>query len=459
MSIASEITRLQTAKANIKTAINTKGGSLTTETISSYATAINNLPSGDLTIDGQQIITGILTGTVDEFDTVYSKFVGDGSNWGTVHNKLSNPADLPTGSGNAISFSSNGSYLAVVHNDSPGIAVYKRSGDVFNKLTGIETLPIAINGDDEEYVSGNAISFSSDDTYLAVAHDGSPYLTVYKRSGDTFTKLTGITAPAGNCYGISLSSDATYLAVAHYASPFITVYKRSEDTFTKITGITAPTGETLASYDVAFSNDATYLAVAYRASPYLNVYKRSGDTFTKLTGITALAGQGKGVAFSNDATYLAVAYRASPYLNVYKRSGDTFTKLTVSQVPALSGYADGFSVSFSSDDTYLAVAHYASPFITVYKRSEDTFTKISGFEAPQEVNYGSYGVSFSSDDTYLAVAHDRTPFLTIYKTTLINPTTLISPALNEVPLGYHDLGYAKESGVEYDEIDMVSIFR
>ena len=414
MSIASEITRLQTAKANIKTAINTKGGSLTTETISSYATAINNLPSGDLTIDGQQIITGILTGTVDEFDTVYSKFVGDGSNWGTVHNKLSNPADLPTGSGNAISFSSNGSYLAVVHNDSPGIAVYKRSGDVFNKLTGIETLPIAINGDDEEYVSGNAISFSSDDTYLAVAHDGSPYLTVYKRSGDTFTKLTGITAPAGNCYGISLSSDATYLAVAHYASPFITVYKRSEDTFTKITGITAPTGETLASYDVAFSNDATYLAVAYRASPYLNVYKRSGDTFTKLT---------------------------------------------VSQVPALSGYADGFSVSFSSDDTYLAVAHYASPFITVYKRSEDTFTKISGFEAPQEVNYGSYGVSFSSDDTYLAVAHDRTPFLTIYKTTLINPTTLISPALNEVPLGYHDLGYAKESGVEYDEIDMVSIFR
>ena len=414
MSIASEITRLQTAKANIKTAINTKGGSLTTETISSYATAINNLPSGDLTIDGQQIITGILTGTVDEFDTVYSKFVGDGSNWGTVHNKLSNPADLPTGSGNAISFSSNGSYLAVVHNDSPGIAVYKRSGDVFNKLTGIETLPIAINGDDEEYVSGNAISFSSDDTYLAVAHDGSPYLTVYKRSGDTFTKLTGITAPAGNCYGISLSSDATYLAVAHYASPFITVYKRSEDTFTKITGITAPTGETLASYDVAFSNDATYLAVAYRASPYLNVYKRSGDTFTKLT---------------------------------------------VSQVPALSGYADGFSVSFSSDDTYLAVAHYASPFITVYKRSEDTFTKISGFEAPQEVNYGSYGVSFSSDDTYLAVAHDRTPFLTIYKTTLINPTTLISPALNEVPLGYHDLGYAKESGVEDDEIDMVSIFR
>ena len=170
--------------------------------------------SGDLTIAGQQIITGILTGTVDEFDTVYSKLISDGSNWDTVHNKLSDPEDLPTG-------------------------------------------------------NGRGVSFSSDNTYLAVAHSTSPCLTVYKRSGDVFTKISGIVAPAGN-------------------------------------------GE---------------------------------------------------------------------------------------------------------------------------------------------------GVSFSSDDTYLAVAHDSSPFLTIYKTTLINPTTLISPALNTIPLGYHDLGYALESGVEDDEIDMVSIFR
>ena len=55
-----------------------------------------------------------------------------------------------------------------------------------------------------------------------------------------------------------------------------------------------------------------------------------------------------------------------------------------------------------------------------------------------------YGVSFSSDDTYLAVGHIITPFLTVYKTTLINPTTLISPALNTIPLGYHDLGMLKK---------------
>jgi len=45
MSIASEITRLQNAKADIKTAIENKGGTVS-GTIDNYATAIDNLPSG-----------------------------------------------------------------------------------------------------------------------------------------------------------------------------------------------------------------------------------------------------------------------------------------------------------------------------------------------------------------------------------------------------------------------------
>ena len=350
MSIANEITRLQTAKADIKTAIIDKGGTIDDETLDQYASVINSLPSGGLTIEGQQIITGILTGTVDEFDTVYSKFISDGSNWDTVHNKLSNPEDLPAGIGRGVSFSSDDTYLAVGLNSSPYLTVYKRSGDTFNKLTGIEAL--------SDY--GNGVSFSSDGTYLAVAHGITPFLTVYKRSGDTFDKLSGIEAPAGDSKGVSFSSDDTYLAVVHFNTPFLTVYKRS------------------------------------------------GDTFNKLSDPEDL--------------------------------------------PAGTGY----SASFSSDDTYLAVAHYTSPFLTVYKRSGDTFTKILGIAAL--AGQGN-SVSFSSDDTYLAVAHGTSPFLTVYKTTLINPTTLISPALNEVPLKYHDLGYVLESGEENEEIEMVSIFR
>ena len=45
MSIASEIARLQQAKADLKTAINNKGGNITTERIDQFASAVASLPS------------------------------------------------------------------------------------------------------------------------------------------------------------------------------------------------------------------------------------------------------------------------------------------------------------------------------------------------------------------------------------------------------------------------------
>ena len=92
----------------------------------------------------------------------------------------------------------------------------------------------------------------------------------------------------------------------------------------------------------------------------------------------------------------------------------------------------------------------------MYKRSGDTFDRLSGIAAP--AGHGQ-DVSFSSNDTYLAVVHQTWPNLSVYKTTLSYQTTLISPAFNMIPLEYDDWGYALESGVEDDEIDMVSIIR
>ena len=45
MSIASEIARLQQAKADLKAAINNKGGNITTERINQFASAVASLPS------------------------------------------------------------------------------------------------------------------------------------------------------------------------------------------------------------------------------------------------------------------------------------------------------------------------------------------------------------------------------------------------------------------------------
>src|SRR5690554_1483990 len=80
-----------------------------------------------------------------------------------------------------------------------------------------------------------AASARKSGTYLVVAHDSSPHVTIYKRNGDTFTKLDDPAAlPGGVGYGAAFSPDGAYLAVAHYTSPHVTIYKRNGDTFTKL---------------------------------------------------------------------------------------------------------------------------------------------------------------------------------------------------------------------------------
>ena len=189
----------------------------------------------------------------------------------------------------------------------------------FHTLSDPSTLPTG---------TGWGVAFDSTGTYLAVAHTGSPYITIYKRSGDTFTKLPDpSTLPTGAGWGVAFDSTGTYLAVTHYNSPYITIYKRSGDTFTKLPDpSTLPTGD---GWGVAFDSTGTYLAVAHDNSPYITIYKRSGDTFTKLSNPSTLpTGDGIGAAFDSTGTYLAVTHDNSPYITIYKRSGDTFTKLS-----------------------------------------------------------------------------------------------------------------------------------
>lgn len=60
MSIATEISRLQTAKSDLKTSINAKGGTLTTETLDDYAAAVDGLSGG--TYEGDAVVGDVLSG-------------------------------------------------------------------------------------------------------------------------------------------------------------------------------------------------------------------------------------------------------------------------------------------------------------------------------------------------------------------------------------------------------------
>ena len=191
--------------------------------------------------------------------------------------------------------------------------------------------------------AGNGVAFSPDGVYMSAAHWSSPYITIYKREGDTFTKLTNPSVlPASTGYGVAFSPNGVYMSVAHQSSPFITIYKRDGDTFTKLpnpSDLPANTGR-----GVAFSPDGVYMSVAHQSSPYITIYKRDGDTFAKLTNPSVLpAGMGLGVAFSPDNIYMSVAHSDSPNITIYRSDFpfDIETEFYVPDVTDLPGIPVG----------------------------------------------------------------------------------------------------------------------
>jgi hypothetical protein len=179
---------------------------------------------------------------------------------------------------------------------------------------------------------------------MAVGHQISPFITIYKRSGDVFTKLPNpATLPVDLSYGVVFSADGVYMAVSHYSAPFITIYKRAGDVFTKLPDpASLPAG---LGYSVAFSSDGVYMSVGHDVSPFITTYKRSGDVFTKAIDPAILpAGIGYGVAFyqsgaSYMGNFIAVAQAYTPFISIYRDAYpfDPFTQFQVPLPAAVNG--------------------------------------------------------------------------------------------------------------------------
>ena len=123
-------------------------------------------------------------------------------------------------------------------------------------------------------------------------------------------KLPAFSALGGTGYGCSFSLDGKYLAAAHGGSPYITVYD-VENGFTKLPALSAlPGGGNERGKGCSFSPDGKYLAVAHYNSPRITVCDVE-DNFTKLPDLSALPDEGNGCSFSLDGKYLAVAWQFS----------------------------------------------------------------------------------------------------------------------------------------------------
>ena len=125
--------------------------------------------SGGLVINGQIEVSAVFGETIAKNDAVYVRNIYNQDS----SSKLANPTTLPTGTGRGVAFSADGVYMSVAHDVSPFLTIYKRSGDVFTKLTNPTILPTG---------TGQGVAFSTDGVYMSVAHDVSPFVTIYKGS-------------------------------------------------------------------------------------------------------------------------------------------------------------------------------------------------------------------------------------------------------------------------------------
>lgn len=270
----------------------------------------------------------------------------------------------PPGNGLSAAFTQDGEYLAIGHEVSPYLSIYRWAGDALTKLSGPSSPPTS---------TGRGVSFTPDGIYLAIAHDATPFLTVYKRNGDVFTKLSNPSVlPPTLCTGVSFSPDGEHLVVGSTASPFVVIYRRSGDSFTKLANPTSlPEGGV---FGVAFSQDGAFLALSLTVSPFIAIYSISGDSYTRLPNPPSLpSGAGRGICFSPDGSKLLVGHQNSPFISIYSRSGNVFTKISS---PSVLPAGDGNFLAFSQDGTQMAVAHANTPFLTLYSVSGDVFTKL-----------------------------------------------------------------------------------
>lgn len=95
MSIATEISRLQTAKSNLKTSINAKGGTLTTEMLDDYYLAVDGLALGTPT-DATAVASDLLSGKTAYSGNPAAKITGTMTNRGEVDSDITTKTQVVT---------------------------------------------------------------------------------------------------------------------------------------------------------------------------------------------------------------------------------------------------------------------------------------------------------------------------------------------------------------------------
>lgn len=134
------------------------------------------------------------------------------------------------GAVHGIEWSKNGRFLALAHSTTPFVSVYAKAaytgvteytlGYALTAMTNPATLPTG---------TGDAVSWNPTSDMLAVGHDTTPFLTCYNVQGWAQPKLVvtdfPTTAPPGASYGVSFHPTGLYLSTANASANYMANYE------------------------------------------------------------------------------------------------------------------------------------------------------------------------------------------------------------------------------------------
>jgi WD40 repeat protein len=295
--------------------------------------------------------------------------------------------------------------IAVAHDVSPYISVYPWLGGFGPKYSDPSTLPTGV---------GRSVDFSSDGAYIAIAHDASPYVSVYPWNRGFGTKFSDPgTVPAGFGRGAKFSPSGDAIAVVHDNTPFVAAYAWSSSGFgTKFSNPgTIPTSSGTGKREVSFSPSGNDIALTGGTqTPRIYAYPWSSSGFgTKYANPGSVPPtNARGTEFSPDGSYLAVSHSDQGYIRVYPWSSGFGTAI----VSPITGIAQGLGCTFSPNSDVVVWTTNDTPFVYAYSWTGAFGTAYSNpSSAPIDTVSNA---RFSSDGKLIALSYSSSPYVLVY---------------------------------------------
>jgi len=246
----------------------------------------------------------------------------------------------------------------------------------------------------------NQVVFNHNSTLIAIAHNETPYLTIFNFIDYTLLYDYLFVPPLSGCRSLDFSKDGKYLAVSHNSFPYLTVYNISD--WTTISISTLPTNY---CNTVKFSSDSSYLSIGFDQDPYLIVYDTT--TFLPIT-ISSNSNEVFSCKFDSNNRFLAVGeYNNFTIYDIL----DGFNKIEDIELNSIHGTIYG--VDFI--DNYLIIISSLYFYIYHYNNNTGTYIIDTKIQTPIP-NINNY-VEISPNNDYLLIGCTNDPYVEIYETT------------------------------------------